>query len=345
MGLYSLMIDNLFKRLNRKKKLPFSSSSSSKKSRLFWRDTRSPKKEKKDTLEGISISPGKNHEGRYTFQIFFERRISKPRVYRVHSPAALPWNSAPQNSDLSIDIYAVYTHGAYIHIYLLSIASLLLFSFALCATVVIRSMQIPLQNRGKRKRRGITRREKQFAWHADIGALFFPICGIPWRVDVEERSRLKSRGGGLTKEFWREEFWIPWRREGISFLFLLSFYIFDRTKLSRIIIDLETRFFWKRTYSGSEIIECFFFKEKLANNNAGEKYVARIFTPPRPSFLQRHQGYGPPVFPCTGFASLKYCRCFGRRRRKKKKRGKNYRGQLLSALEYKNRDCVKTVRA
>lgn len=112
------MIDNLFKRLNRKKKLPFSSSSSSKKSRLFWRDTRSPKKEKKDTLEGISISPGKNHEGRYTFQIFFERRISKPRVYRVHSPAALPWNSAPQNSDLSIDIYAVYTHGAYIHIYI-----------------------------------------------------------------------------------------------------------------------------------------------------------------------------------------------------------------------------------
>lgn len=260
------MIDNLFKRLNRKKKLPFSSSSSSKKSRLFWRDTRSPKKEKKDTLEGISISPGKNHEGRYTFQIFFERRISKPRVYRVHSPAALPWNSAPQNSDLSIDIYAVYTHGAYIHIYLLS---LLLFSFALCATVVIRSMQIPLQNRGKRKRRGITRREKQFACHADIGALFFPICGIPWRVDVEERSRLKSRGGGLTKEFWREEFWIPWRREGISFLFLLSFYIFDRTKLSRIIIDLETRFFRKRTYSGPEIIECFFFKEKLANNNAG----------------------------------------------------------------------------
>lgn len=224
MGLYSLMIDNLFKRLNRKKKKPlFSSSSSSKKSRLFWRDTRSPKKEKKDTLEGISISPGKNHEGRYTFQIFFERRISKPRVYRVHSPAALPWNSAPQNSDLSIDIYAVYTHGAYIHIYLLSIASLLLFSFALCATVVIRSMQIPLQNRGKRKRRGITRREKQFAWHADIGALFFPICGIPWRVDVEGRSRLKSRGGGLTKEFWREEFWIPRRREGISFLFLFLF--------------------------------------------------------------------------------------------------------------------------
>lgn len=185
------MIDNLFKRLNRKKKLPFSSSSSSKKSRLFWRDTRSPKKEKKDTLEGISISPGKNHEGRYTFQIFFERRISKPRVYRVHSPAALPWNSAPQNSDLSIDIYAVYTHGAYIHIYLLS---LLLFSFALCATVVIRSMQIPLQNRGKRKRRGITRREKQFCVSRGYRRVIFsdlwnPVTGWRWREKSIEKSR------------------------------------------------------------------------------------------------------------------------------------------------------------
>lgn len=193
MGLYSLMIDNLFKRLNRKKKLPFSSSSSSKKSRLFWRDTRSPKKEKKDTLEGISISPGKNHEGRYTFQIFFERRISKPRVYRVHSPAALPWNSAPQNSDLSIDIYAVYTHGAYIHIYLLS---LLLFSFALCATVVIRSMQIPLQNRGKRKRRRgrITRREKQFCVSRGYRRVIFsdlwnPVTGWRWREKSIEKSR------------------------------------------------------------------------------------------------------------------------------------------------------------
>lgn len=225
MGLYSLMIDNLFKKIeSQKEEVPFFLFFFFKKIKTLLARNTITKKEKKDTLEGISISPGKNHEGRYTFQIFFERRISKPRVYRVHSPAALPWNSAPQNSDLSIDIYAVYTHGAYIHIYLLSIASLLLFSFALCATVVIRSMQIPLQNRGKRKRRRgrITRREKQFCVSRGYRRVIFsdlwnPVTGWRWR----EKSIEKSRRG--IDERILERRILNSLKEGISFLFLFLF--------------------------------------------------------------------------------------------------------------------------
>lgn len=180
-GLYSSIIDNLFKRFknkclspihNNKKKPPSSpSSSSSKKIKTplrSWRDTITKKKE--HTLEGISISPGKNHEGRYTFQIFFERRISKVKARGGSEKLASISRSQPRGC--SVKFRAAKFRSShwrvYIHIYPLPAycCSLSLFARTIRQSSS-GSMQIPLQNHGGQKGGGGGGggglREKQFA--------------------------------------------------------------------------------------------------------------------------------------------------------------------------------------
>lgn len=166
-GLYSSIIDNLFKRFNNRRS-PSSSSKKIKTPLRSWRDTITKKKE--HTLEGISISPGKNHEGRYTFQIFFERRISKVKARGGSEKLASISRSQPRGC--SVKFRAAKFRSShwrvYIHIYPLPAycCSLSLFARTIRQSSS-GSMQIPLQNHGGQKGGGGGGggglREKQFA--------------------------------------------------------------------------------------------------------------------------------------------------------------------------------------
>lgn len=346
MGLYSLMIDNLFKKIeSQKEEVPFFLFFFFKKIKtLLARHTITKKRKKRHPRGDFHFSGQESRGAIHVSNIFRAKNKQAASISRSQPRGSSVKFRAAKFRSFHWHLRRVHTRRVHTYISV---------EHREPTVVLFRSLR---DSRHPLDANSLTEpREEEEEEGEDYASRETILCvtRISARYffrSVESRDGLTLKGevdwkveeGDWRKNFGEKNFEFLDGEKG--FLSSFSFYLFDRTKLSRIIIDLETRFFWKRTYSGSEIIECFFFKEKLANNNAGEKYVARIFTPPRPSFLQRHQGYGPPVFPCTGFASLKYCRCFGRRRRKKKG-GKNYRGQLLSALEYKNRDCVKTVRA
>lgn len=345
MGLYSLMIDNLFKKIeSQKEEVPFFLFFFFKKIKtLLARHTITKKRKKRHPRGDFHFSGQESRGAIHVSNIFRAKNKQAASISRSQPRGSSVKFRAAKFRSFHWHLRRVHTRRVHTYIYICWASRAYCCSLSLFARQSSSARcKFPYRTEG-RGRGGGLRVARNNSRDTRISARYF------FR-SVESRDGLTLKGevdwkveeGDWRKNFGEKNFEFLDGEKG--FLSSFSFYLFDRTKLSRIIIDLETRFFRKRTYSGPEIIECFFFKEKLANNNAGEKYVARIFTPPRPSFLQRHQGYGPPVFPCTGFASLKYCRCFGRRRRKKKG-GKNYRGQLLSALEYKNRDCVKTVRA
>lgn len=131
------------------------------------------------------------------------------RVYRVHSPAAVPWNSAPQNSDLSIDIYTPCIHiHTYIHIHRAYRCSLSL----LRATVIIDANSLTEPGGGGLRE---TIREAKRV-DADIGRVF-PGSGIS---DPVTRDELGWRWVEKGEVDWKVEEEGDWRAEEDFFEFL-----------------------------------------------------------------------------------------------------------------------------
>lgn len=131
------------------------------------------------------------------------------RVYRVHSPAAVPWNSAPQNSDLSIDIYTPSIHiHTYIHIHRAYRCSLSL----LRATVIIDANSLTEPGGGGLRE---TIREAKRV-DADIGRVF-PGSGIS---DPVTRDELGWRWVEKGEVDWKVEEEGDWRAAEGFFEFL-----------------------------------------------------------------------------------------------------------------------------
>lgn len=213
-GLYSSIIDNLFKRFknkrlspihNNKKKPPSSpSSSSSKKIKTplrSWRDTITKKKgtyprgdfhfsgqESRGAIHVSNIFRAKNKQGKGAWW-FRETReyiaFTAPRLFR----------EIPRRKIPIFPLACIYTY--------ISVASLLLFSFTLCAhhpTVIIRldanSLTEPrgAERRRRRRRRRITRETIRGAKRVTrISArYFFRSRDTGLTLSREGRSRLKK---------------------------------------------------------------------------------------------------------------------------------------------------------